>query len=172
MNLLKLVLLGWIIMYVWAMYDMQPFSLAHYWQTLNQPESSGQVIVEEMKYERFSRTRFNYKLTLKGQDNAPSLHFDKEVSSSLGSDTDSTLLDYGKVWKILEQTNINDTVSVKWITRTNKQPIFTSINGQANIGFFTSKKGVDLAFIMIGIIFISFLCLSAIYLFSREILRQ
>jgi hypothetical protein len=77
---------------------------------------------------------------------------------------DSTLLDYGKVWKALEKKNINDTISVKWIARTNKQPIFTSINGQSSIGFFSSKKGIALVLHMIGMIFTSILMLPAIYI--------
>ena len=83
--------------------------------------------------------------------------------SSLEHDLDSTLLDYGKVWKALEKTNINDTISVKWIARTNKQPIFTSINNQSNIGLFTSKKGIFLIFNIVFMIGASIVMLLAVY---------
>ena len=170
---MKLLLIFWILLYTYIMYFLlQPFSIAHYWQTLNEPELSGQVVIEEMKYERFSRSRSNYKLVLKGQDNAPSLLFDKEVSSSLEHDLDSTLLDYGKVWEALEKTNINDTISVKWVNRTNKPPIFTNINNQSNIGLFNSKKGGRVVVDIIVIIFASLLSLFAFYSLSREALNK
>ena len=163
--MIKFILLGWLLVYCGAMYSfLEPLSIAHYWQTLNEPELSGQVVIEEMKYERFSRSRSNYKLVLKGQDNAPSLLFDKEVSSSLEHDLDSTLLDYGKVWEALEKTNINDTISVKWVNRTNKPPIFTNINNQSNIGLFTSKKGILLIFNIVFMIGASIVALPVIYI--------
>ena len=157
---MKLLLIFWIVFYTCLMHSfLQPFSIAHYWQTLNEPELSGQVVIEEMKCERFSRTYANYKLALKGQDNTPSLLFDKDLEHRV----DSTLLDYGKVWKALEKKNINDTISVKWIARTNKQPIFTSINNQSNIGLFTSKKGIFLIFNIVFMIGASIVMLLAVY---------
>ena len=162
--MVRFILLIWLVVYCGAMYFfLQPFSIAHYWQTLNEPELSGQIVIEKMKYERFSHNHSNYKLALKGQDNAPSLLFDKKVLSSLEHDLDSTLLDYGKVWKALEKTNINDTISVKWIARTNKQPIFTSINNQSNIGLFTSKKGIFLIFNIVFMIGASIVMLLTVY---------
>ena len=171
--MIKFILLGWLLVYCGAMYSfLEPLSIAHYWQTLNEPELSGQVVIEEMKYERFAHNHSNYKLVLKGQDNAPSLLFDKKVLSSLEHRVDSTLLDYGKVWKTLEKTNVNDTISVKWIARTNKQPIFTSINNQSNIGLFNSKKGGRVVVDIIVIIFASLLSLFAFYSLSREALNK
>ena len=75
-------------------------------------------------------------------------------------------------WPKACKTNINDTISVKWIARTNKQPIFTSINNQSNIGLFNSKKGGRVVVDIIVIIFASLLSLFAFYSLSREALNK
>jgi hypothetical protein len=137
-----LLLFGWIVKGF-----LEPFSIAHYWQTSKKTELSGQVILVKKKYKRFSHNHYTYELILKGQKNAPSLHFNERVvSSDLRNELDSTLLDYSKVWKALEKATVNDTIPVKWVARPNKQPIFTSINNEANIGFGSSSKG----FVLVG----------------------
>ena len=150
-----LLLFGWIMKVLF-----EPFSIAHYWQTSKKTELSGQVILVKKKYEYFSHNHSNYELTLKGQNNAPSLHFNERVLSDLRNELDSTLLDYSKVWKALEKATVNDTIPVKWVARPNKQPIFTSINNEANIGFWSSSKGfvlvADIIVMIIIIVFFGF----------------
>lgn len=161
---MKLILLLWIVLYVWIMYGLLlPFSVTHYWQTLNEPKLSGQVIVEEMRYEHFRRNDSSYRLALKGQNNAPSFHFNRRGTNPLSHQLDSTLLDSKRVWEALKNTSINDTISVKWITRTSKSPIFTSINGKSNIGYFNAQKGLGLVFDILMMIVISVFSLTVIY---------